>query len=92
MIVFDLECARGHSFEGWFESAEAFDTQKAEKLVSCPACSSKDVRRVMSPVAESLATTVRIWVPAFGAVLASNLMNTLAAALPSVTWTVPSDS
>ncbi|MBW1786247.1 MAG: DUF1178 family protein, partial [Deltaproteobacteria bacterium] len=23
MIVFDLECAGGHSFEGWFDSAEA---------------------------------------------------------------------
>ena len=51
MIVFDLECAGGHSFEGWFDSAEAFEAQNAEKLVSCPACNSTNVRRVMSPVA-----------------------------------------
>jgi hypothetical protein len=51
MIVFDLECAGGHLFEGWFDSAEAFEAQKAKNLVRCPACNSTDVRRVMSPVA-----------------------------------------
>jgi hypothetical protein len=51
MIVFDLECAGGHAFEGWFESAETFETQRQRNLVSCPVCNSTDVRRVMSPVA-----------------------------------------
>ena len=50
MIVFDLECSRGHSFEGWFESLEAFEKQSAQGLVTCPHCNDKMVRRVMSPV------------------------------------------
>lgn len=51
MIVFDLQCSQGHIFEGWFDSAESFDEQQAEKLVSCPYCEDTEVKRVMSPVA-----------------------------------------
>lgn len=51
MIVFDLECSRGHLFEGWFESLETFEEQNIKGLVSCPVCNDTDVRRVMSPVA-----------------------------------------
>jgi hypothetical protein len=51
MIVFDLKCVKGHVFEGWFDSAEAFEGQLAKGLVSCPVCSHTNVRRVMSPVA-----------------------------------------
>jgi len=50
MIAFDLHCARGHGFEGWFDSAEDFENQKARGLVSCPACGCEDVTRVLSPV------------------------------------------
>ncbi|MFO1281590.1 MAG: DUF1178 family protein [Burkholderiales bacterium] len=48
MIVFDLRCALGHAFEGWFDSADAFDGQKARGLVSCPTCDSAEVSRVPS--------------------------------------------
>jgi hypothetical protein len=51
MIVFDLECSRGHLFEGWFDSHESFEDQKGKKLVCCPYCDDLSVRRVMSPVA-----------------------------------------
>ena len=51
MIVFDLECSQGHTFEGWFDSSEAFDEQRRQGLVSCPVCGDIDVRRVLSPVA-----------------------------------------
>ena len=45
MIVFDLLCANGHAFEGWFASGAEFDRQKAARLVSCPACDGIDIAR-----------------------------------------------
>jgi len=48
MIVFDLLCAVGHRFEGWFGSAEDFASQKLRKLLACPACGSAEVERVPS--------------------------------------------
>ena len=51
MIVFDLECAKGHRFEGWFNNSASFDEQVRKKLVTCPVCEDTRVRRVLSPVA-----------------------------------------
>ena len=51
MIVFDLECSMGHTFEGWFHDMESFEEQKTNKLVSCPVCNDTDVKKVLSPVA-----------------------------------------
>ena len=48
MIVFDLLCAGGHRFEGWFGSAGDFASQKARRLVQCPTCGSDKVQRVPS--------------------------------------------
>ena len=51
MIAFDLECSRGHLFEGWFNSLQSFEEQNLEDLVRCPFCDVADVRKVLSPVA-----------------------------------------
>ncbi len=51
MIAFDLECSRGHLFEGWFDSLQSFEEQNSEDLVRCPYCDDADVRKVLSPVA-----------------------------------------
>lgn len=48
MIVFDLQCDRGHAFEGWFESLEDLEAQCRRKLVTCPVCGAAKVRRVPS--------------------------------------------
>jgi hypothetical protein len=48
MIVFDLLCADGHRFEGWFASAADFASQNERRLVACPACSSVAVERIPS--------------------------------------------
>jgi hypothetical protein len=48
MIVFDLLCASGHRFEGWFGSANDFAAQKQARLLACPACGSASVERVPS--------------------------------------------
>ena len=51
LIVFDLECASGHRFEGWFHNSASFEEQTLKKLVLCPICGDTGVRRVPSPVA-----------------------------------------
>ncbi len=48
MIVFDLHCADGHRFEGWFGSARDFASQKKRGLLSCPSCGSTAIQRGLS--------------------------------------------
>ncbi|HEU4921880.1 MAG TPA: DUF1178 family protein [Burkholderiales bacterium] len=54
MIVFDLLCASGHRFEGWFGSAEDFASQRDRRLLSCPACGSAQVLKVPSATRANL--------------------------------------
>jgi hypothetical protein len=45
MIVFDLRCAHGHAFEGWFASGEEFTRQQDAHLVRCPVCDDARIER-----------------------------------------------
>jgi len=54
MIVFDLLCAQGHRFEGWFGSKADFTSQKKRNLLSCPTCGSAHVERVPSATRANL--------------------------------------
>ena len=56
MIAFDLECSRGHTFEGWFSDIESFEEQNSKDLVSCPLCNDTNIRRILSPVAFQIAS------------------------------------
>lgn len=50
MIVYDLQCAHSHRFEGWFGSSADFDRQQARGLVTCPQCGSANITRApMAP-------------------------------------------
>ena len=50
MIHYNLRCERGHSFESWFQSSSAYETQEKRKLVNCPVCGSAEVERaIMAP-------------------------------------------
>ncbi|NNK67440.1 MAG: DUF1178 family protein [Rhodobacteraceae bacterium] len=50
MIRYALKCSAGHSFESWFQSADAYDTLRARKLVACPDCAGTDVdKAIMAP-------------------------------------------
>lgn len=51
MKIFDLQCANGHNFEGWFEDMQAFNDQKASGYVACPFCENRDVIVIPSPFA-----------------------------------------
>jgi len=50
MIRYALVCAKGHSFESWFQNSAAYDKQAKQKLVTCPACGTAKVEKeIMSP-------------------------------------------
>jgi hypothetical protein len=50
MIHYDLRCAEGHTFDGWFASSAAFERQREESLLACPVCGSAAVdRALMAP-------------------------------------------
>jgi hypothetical protein len=48
MIVYDLQCQNGHTFEGWFEDAKAFKKQQKTNLIACPVCDDTHVTRIPS--------------------------------------------
>jgi hypothetical protein len=51
MIAYDLQCANGHAFEGWFEDGKAYEAQKKKMLIACPVCNSTSIARVPSTFA-----------------------------------------
>ena len=51
MIAYDLQCANGHSFEGWFEDRKAYLNQLKKGLVACPVCNDTSVSIIPSTFA-----------------------------------------
>jgi hypothetical protein len=50
MIRYALVCAKGHSFESWFQNSAAYDKQAKRALVNCPVCGTAKVEKeIMSP-------------------------------------------
>lgn len=50
MIRYDLKCSQGHDFDGWFQSAEAFESLRKAGHVTCTFCSTAEVdKRIMAP-------------------------------------------
>jgi hypothetical protein len=50
MIRYALRCECGHSFESWFQSSTAYESQHKRHLVTCPACDSAKVEKaIMAP-------------------------------------------
>ena len=50
MIRYALVCAKGHSFESWFQNSAAYDKQAKRHLVTCPVCGTPKVEKeIMSP-------------------------------------------
>lgn len=51
MIAFDLQCDKGHVFEGWFEDSKAYNSQKKKGLITCPSCNSTAISKLPSTFA-----------------------------------------
>lgn len=50
MIRYTLKCEKEHSFDSWFQSAEAFDKLSMARLISCLVCGSEHIQKaVMAP-------------------------------------------
>jgi len=43
MIIYDVKCENGHTFEGWFKDRQAWIEQNAQRLICCPVCNSSQV-------------------------------------------------
>jgi len=46
VIIYDLKCEKGHTFEGWFKDQQTWTLQNSLKLVSCPVCNSTNIEMV----------------------------------------------
>ena len=51
MIAYDLQCLKGHTFEGWFEDEKAYKNQKSSGLLTCPICNDTEVSKIPSTFA-----------------------------------------
>jgi hypothetical protein len=49
MIVFDLACVCGYTFEGWFQDRNDFENQQTASFLVCPQCGSREIRKILSP-------------------------------------------
>ncbi len=47
MIQYTLKCAQDHSFDSWFQSADAYDKLMAAGMVTCAVCGDADVKKAM---------------------------------------------
>ena len=50
MILFDLQCEKGHKFECWFASSANYEEQLKNKMIICPYCNSTKIQKsLMAP-------------------------------------------
>ena len=50
MILFDLRCAEGHGFEGWFKDSATFEQQVEGGEIACPVCGDRAIgKALMAP-------------------------------------------
>jgi hypothetical protein len=50
MISYTLKCAHDHTFDSWFQSADAFDKLKSTGMVTCSVCGTLGVEKaIMAP-------------------------------------------
>ena len=95
MIVYDLCCADGHRFEGWFGSSGDYASQRERGLVDCPQCGSVAVDKAPMAPAVPMKGNRRIEtkqpvaggaLPPEAAAMLRNLAELQAEALKSSTW------
>lgn len=58
MIVFELKCGTGHTFEAWFRDGAAYDAQAEERSIACPQCGDLDVSK--APMAPRIGRSDRV--------------------------------
>ena len=48
MIVFNLKCAHGHSFEEWFATSGEYEARASAQMLTCPECGDRHVKKGLS--------------------------------------------
>ena len=65
MIRYALACDKRHEFEIWFKNSADYDRQRKRALVTCPACGSAKVEKmIMAPALSRSSKTISIPQPA----------------------------
>ncbi len=64
MKVLDLQCSRGHVFEGWFASHDDYESQRERGLLTCPVCEDAQVSKMLSAPRLNLGHGTPMQVPA----------------------------
>jgi hypothetical protein len=60
VISYNLICADGHEFEGWFKDSAAFDTQAEKGVLNCPVCGDDEVKKaIMAPSVKTSVTKAK---------------------------------
>ena len=60
MIAYQLACARGHEFEGWFSNSAAFESQESRGELACPMCGDTHVKKsIMAPSVKASVTKAK---------------------------------
>lgn len=60
MINYTLKCEHNHTFDSWFQSAQAFDKLLAAGMVTCAVCGALGVEKaIMAPRVRTARTTER---------------------------------
>jgi hypothetical protein len=77
MKVLDLQCLHGHRFEGWFASADDFESQQSRMLVECPICGANEVSRLPSAPRLNLSGATDTKVPAGAVDMQARVMRAL---------------
>ncbi|MBM3488070.1 MAG: DUF1178 family protein [Alphaproteobacteria bacterium] len=57
MILYDLQCKKGHVFEAWFRDSQTYEAQVGAKKVVCPVCGSKKIEK--APMAPRLGRSTK---------------------------------
>jgi hypothetical protein len=47
VIAYNLNCAQGHEFEGWFQNSTAYDSQAKSGALACPVCGDDKIGKAM---------------------------------------------
>jgi len=60
VITYNLACAKGHEFEGWFANSAAYDAQEAQNILACPICGDAHVKKaIMAPAVRNSVTKAK---------------------------------
>lgn len=47
MIVFDLRCEHGHTFEEWFRSSAEYEERATAHDLTCPSCGDTHIEKAL---------------------------------------------